>query len=644
MKTKKAIYALITVVAAYFMYSCNKLDVTTTEQNTNNVAAIEAKFFTIPAGTSDLTKRVIEEIKRRNEKSGFVAEFAISNGYPVWDKVIQKKRQNQNQNQSSAIANTVGSPNSTDTLLIIPIVNITENRVNGIIRATINNGVALNYSLSQFYKNFGFGSDNVHEQSTKFAFLNMALNKQIFGIDTYNFTDKKLFSNDTAFVKTVFLHFEPNQAPIGNLIGEICYDIEIASWLCTSAYCQGEGGCVCIGGVCPYNDCYYIESEYEYCVDETLNNFPPSPGGASGPQAGTGGTSNIPPYYPCVNAPSGPVPVVSPTAGGGQLPTCPPPGPGTGWNPETPDANGFYQSRINQLASMLSANKFSLTPCDELEKLAQYGLMWQNVASFQIPQLLLQRMDSVTNLFPHNSSQVPINEMCEQTLANADGAVVNCDFFPIRITQLPTGFTAASLLEYFRTHLNQFSNSNTSFNPYGFYYGPTGVSFNDSVRFNAPYQQSTGSLIHINIFPNDGSVMQTSYISSEPPANDHSSYSFIFSTLYSPLDHGHPVSGNRKFGIYNTSTNANEWTFYTMGVDRIEDYLTDRIARRIGLNGADALWQTMQNKMVNFINQNGGQSSFYTEPYIKARPKWQDVEQFLRKEIDMVELKIRMGC
>jgi hypothetical protein len=121
-KLKYFLFA-ISVLFSVIFYSCNKLDVATTEQTTSETAAIEAKFFTIPAGTSDLTKRVIEEIKQRNEKSGFVAEFAENNGFPVWDKALFEQRQNENPSSVSAnsINNNIGP---TDTLILIPLVNV----------------------------------------------------------------------------------------------------------------------------------------------------------------------------------------------------------------------------------------------------------------------------------------------------------------------------------------------------------------------------------------------------------------------------------------------------------------------------------------------------------------------------------------
>jgi len=34
------------------------------------------------------------------------------------------------------------------------------------------------------------------------------------------------------------------------------------------------------------------------------------------------------------------------------------------------------------------------------------------------------------------------------------------------------------------------------------------------------------------------------------------------STVETPIDGDHPVAGNRRFGIYKTIENPNQWTFY----------------------------------------------------------------------------------
>lgn len=106
-------------------------------------------------------------------------------------------------------------------------------------------------------------------------------------------------------------------------------------------------------------------------------------------------------------------------------------------------------------------------------------------------------------------------------------------------------------------------------------------------------------------------------------------------------------------GIYNYTGNdplrQGEFTFYTMGVDRVSDHVFE-LVNWFGsgdgtiFNGADNLWRAMQTNMIEFVNANGGVAELYGTSEIKTRPNWDDVKAFLMKEIDMAELKRRLGC
>ena len=48
--------------------------------------------------------------------------------------------------------------------------------------------------------------------------------------------------------------------------------------------------------------------------------------------------------------------------------------------------------------------------------------------------------------------------------------------------------------------------------------------------------------------------------------------------------------------------------------------------------------------MLDFVNQNGGVAEFYGPKNIKARPRYDYIEQFLFNQIDFDELKRKLGC
>jgi hypothetical protein len=304
------------------------------------------------------------------------------------------------------------------------------------------------------------------------------------------------------------------------------------------------------------------------------------------------------------------------------------------------NSQGYRYTRMAALHDLMKINPLALIDCKEIQALIDYGPMFQKISTFNAPPSIVSRLDSVRNVAPNFIGE--IDNFYLQTLQNADGSVVNCDFFPVRITQLPPGFTAESLLEYFRTHINEFisPSQNKSFHPYK--HG----SFNDSARFFKPYEQSLGAIVHINM-ENDGSVIISDYKRNHSTAG-HLWHQFTFSTLETPLDFEHPVAGNRQFGIYSNSATPNEFTFYTMAVDRVWDRIFefgDAINPFInGFQLADNLWKNIQNNLIAYINLHGGAAnSFHPASYI-SRPEWSDVKDYLTGLIDLNTLRLRLGC
>ncbi|WP_207422820.1 hypothetical protein [Desertivirga brevis] len=254
--------------------------------------------------------------------------------------------------------------------------------------------------------------------------------------------------------------------------------------------------------------------------------------------------------------------------------------------------------------------------------------MYQRVGSFSPSQEVLDRLNLVKQLAPN----LPWDNFNVQNLSSATGAAVNMDYFPIRIQSLPTGLTARSLTEYFRMNINSFiTKVGVGFYPY------QDGSFSDAVQWNKPFEQSVGSVIHIAML-NGGSVILSKYHSDETRTR------FNFSTLETPLDYEHPVAGNREFGVFKNS-NSEEFTFYIMGVDRTWDWqFALGNMGHAGFDAADNLWRNVQENMIKFINNSGGQASYYSQHEIISRPQWADVQEYIFGQITLEELKRRMGC
>jgi hypothetical protein len=140
----------------------------------------------------------------------------------------------------------------------------------------------------------------------------------------------------------------------------------------------------------------------------------------------------------------------------------------------------------------------------------------------------------------------------------------------------------------------------------------------------------------------NGSVIISKYTSSTDNCQ------MIASTLNTPLDGNHPVSGNRSWGITQDSNGG--YNFYTSGVDRITTNLFeigDNLASSLSSSGfekADILWRSLQTKMMMFINANGGNATYYSNNETILRPYWFTIKQYLRNEISLEQLRNLLGC
>ena len=300
--------------------------------NLNNKFKISEKFFNNPHSTNKIVLRVIDEIKKRNDKNEFVSEFAISNGYPIWDKPVISIPSNQSYKVNS-INNVEIS--QTDTFAYFPIVIENSDQINGFILAKINNGIELIYSLSKDYKAFSFLNDGSNlNDASKFVLTNLLLNKEVFGVAEYEIIDNRLFTGDPEHDVASKLSIE------GQLNAGDCVIINWQTNHCgtpTTACCTDSDGCDGLNGTCPTGQCYMNNSSVEICTAPNGVNWPSGGIGVSTTGGGSGGSSGggeIPHYYPCQSnsflKPSDPIP------------PCPEPGPGSGWNPVTeivPDIN-----------------------------------------------------------------------------------------------------------------------------------------------------------------------------------------------------------------------------------------------------------------------------------------------------------------
>lgn len=269
---------------------------------------------------------------------------------------------------------------------------------------------------------------------------------------------------------------------------------------------------------------------------------------------------------------------------------------------------------------LLNDNPLGLldVPCSQIP-------YWQTIAQYQVPQYVkdkISNIDSQTGWFTSAGIQT-LND-------SNNGAVVNMDFFPVTITQMPKKsngelYTQKELFDYVRTHINDFFDS-LQFTPIV----DTNYGINDSILWQS--NNPLSSILSINIVGNEGSVVCSNF--------NIQTGEWYFSTITAPWDGSHPVSGNRAFGYY-TDVNGN-MVIYTRGIDRLTDgtymygpngILAEAAQQAVAFSQADSKWSNFQTKIKNFINSgqstNNNGNSIVNIP-VKYRPNWSKVKNVLK--------------
>jgi hypothetical protein len=203
------------------------------------------------------------------------------------------------------------------------------------------------------------------------------------------------------------------------------------------------------------------------------------------------------------------------------------------------------------------------------------------------------------------------------------GGDLNLDYYPVRVTTLPElgggRIGPDQLLNIVRASLNSIvSPASARFDPY-------------DAAIDGPVWSGTsplGAVISIQIYAfganvDDGSVVCSSF---RPDR-------WVFSTLWTPNDFGHPVSGNRAFGYVQNEDGS--YTYYTRGADRPTTIMDSAAAQQV-FAGADALWISLQEGIVTYVNSNGGvatkearHSVRYPWPEVSA-VYWRPVEDWIK--------------
>lgn len=313
------------------------------------------------------------------------------------------------------------------------------------------------------------------------------------------------------------------------------------------------------------------------------------------------------------------------------------------------DENGFYYSKITALQAYVQSNPYGMLDCNDINNMPMP--MMQEIGSYQVSQFVLDRIQNIINT---NSPAYTSNNTFIQDINDGVG-VINMDYFPVQITQLPkksNGQTMSPLefLEFFRKNITPtFTSGNSAtFEPFTHYVAGS-INIDETFIYNSNSTSSLGSWVHIHIpinesvyFPmrNNGTVVLSNYFTNFV-LND---YYFTFTTLATLKDGTHPVAGNRRFGMKPDPNGG--WVFYISGVDRCYGwYMLFEGAQNSAFTNADILWQNIQNNVVSYIINNQGFAGFYSPMNKKIRVNWEGaVKSFLKGEINLNTLKALLGC
>jgi hypothetical protein len=301
---------LIVVITGFLLFACKKSDFQYVSKAENK--EITNRFFLYKENINP-TVVTINELKFQNTKTDFIRNFALKEGFAIWDKATVSttlKRMNKNDSTESF-------DNPEDTVVFIPLVLENDNKVHSYLKAILNNGVIIMLGRNGDFEKYPFNTISPDSMSAeKFAILMMSMTKHVFGTENFKIIDNRLFP------QYVVNSNKPNNFKIIK-ITSTTDEFSKFDYVCTYTYFLHCCGCgPCVGPYC--DGCHLCLSVVEnYCEYENSDPYPGFPWGGS-PGGGGGGTTTYDPNGGCNN---GTNKIID------GIPPCPPPNDGGGWVP-----------------------------------------------------------------------------------------------------------------------------------------------------------------------------------------------------------------------------------------------------------------------------------------------------------------------
>lgn len=282
-------------------------------------------------------------------------------------------------------------------------------------------------------------------------------------------------------------------------------------------------------------------------------------------------------------------------------------------NPSDP-FNPLTGSGSTPLLELFNNKKALFGPCPGLTD------AWRYQIDFKASSAIKDRLNRLASnpSFPKDNFSYTRNDWYVQSISGAIGSAINLDNFSVYMDNLPIvdghQMTIDEFANYIRLNINQFVDGVE-----GSFYPHPGTGENEAAIWQS--YDATGAIISITIYGDPGSVIVSKH--------DHGTESsgWTFSTIHDPLNGDHPVSGTRVFTLYQADGG---YIFSTQGADRLTNYLgtlADVAGQGLPFKSADALWQSMQTKLAEFINQHQAHAEI-RDP-VTNRPVWSEVKRAL---------------
>lgn len=290
--------------------SCKKAE-TFTDNNAATDSEITRQFFNLSPTEHPLVKRIAAQLKKLDDRNHFVADFAKTNGFAIWNKAILAPK------PKTVLQRDGDGFELADSVVYVPLVLEDSLHVNGSILAKVKgDSIFFKYVLAQDYKAYPFAGGRGVVTANQFATLMFVLNREVFGHKTFNISDERLFADPSypsPDTSTKQVSFDTAQVDNLNIPSTHCMMLSVK--ICGTNGTGRTGARTTPGP----NNCLYYYVEHCYTIYDDSGGWGGSGGSTppSGvPGGGGGGSSSIPHDYPCQTTN-----------------TCPPPGGGIGWFP-----------------------------------------------------------------------------------------------------------------------------------------------------------------------------------------------------------------------------------------------------------------------------------------------------------------------